>query len=60
MLLRRMYRDLLEQDIFQKDDVTDFPSLSKNASEISFITFDEYKHLLEVSEKRMNEQKLAR
>ena len=60
MLLRRMYRDLLEQDTFQKDDVPDFPSLSKNASEISFITFDEYKHLLEVSEKRMNEQKLAR
>ena len=27
MLLRRMYRDLLEQDVFQKDDVQDFPSL---------------------------------
>lgn len=60
MMLRRMYRDLLNQDLITKENIPDFPSLSKNASKISFISFDEYKHLLTVSEQRMYQKQLAR
>lgn len=59
-VLRKMYRDLLNDDVIQKDEVPEFPILPKNASKITYLDFDEYKHLKEISKKRMEQIGLSR
>ena len=60
-MLRRMYRDLLSRDEIKSDDVPEFPKLQKRKqTDLTYLTFKEYRHLLNISSKRCEEQNLTR
>lgn len=60
MLLRRMYRDLLNSEKITKDRIPDFPKLLKNSSQITYLSFDQYKTLMNISETRIKQTGLSR
>ena len=58
--IRKVYRFHLENNLITKDEVPDFPKLSKNASKRIFLDKGQYRKLINKSIDRMNEPSLNR